>query len=124
MASSVTRIDLFQNPVHNSGDEGNAWLGEMTNLKELFYGQTNFEYNGIPPQISKLTNLVEYDCSFTLYFGGLVGSTFAPLQSLEYLVLSGNAYNTSIPVEIGNLPNLRKLTNIFFSKSLSFFSVF
>ena len=82
MASSVTRIDLFQNPVYNSGDEGNSWLGKMTNLRELFYGQTNFEYNGIPPQIGQLTNLVEYDCSFTLYFGPLNGATFAPLKSL------------------------------------------
>lgn len=108
MKDSVTRIDLFRNSVYNSGDAGNAWLGEMTNLRELFYGQTNFEYNGIPPQIASLTNLVEYDCSFTLYFGPLQGSTFSPLQNLEYLVLSGNSYNTTIPVEIGQLPKLRE----------------
>ena len=33
---------------------------------------------------------------------------FASLLNAEYLVLSGNAYNTSIPIEIGQLPNLRK----------------
>jgi len=115
MAGSVTRIDLFRNSVFNTGDEGNAWLGQMTNLRELFYGQTNFEFNGIPPQIAQLTNLIEYDCSFTLYFGPLNGATFAPLQNLEYLVLSGNAYNTSIPVEIGQLPNLRTYTLLFCS---------
>ncbi|CAB9508224.1 leucine rich repeat [Seminavis robusta] len=110
MASSLTYIDLFRNSVYNSGDAGNAWLGRLTNLRKLFYGQTNFEYkNGIPTQISQLTNLEEYDCSFTRYSGPLVGSTFSPLQNLEYLVLSGNAYNTSIPVEIGNLSNLKFL---------------
>jgi hypothetical protein len=82
MAASITRIDLFRNSIYNSGDAGNAWLGQMTSLKELFYGQTNFEYSGVPPSIGQLTNLVEYDCSFTLYFGPLVGSVFAPLQNL------------------------------------------
>ena len=82
MAGSVKLIDLFRNTVYNSGDEGNAWLGQMTNLERLYYGQTNFEYDGIPPQIGQLTNLIEYDCSFTLYFGGLNGATFAPLQNL------------------------------------------
>ena len=88
MASSITRIDLFRNSVYNSGDEGNGWLGQLTNLRELFYGQTNFEYNGIPPQIGQLVNLIEYDCSFTLYFGPLVGSTFANLQSLGEFIRS------------------------------------
>ena len=85
MAASITRIDLFRNAIYNSGEEGNAWLGKMTNLRELFYGQTNFEYAGIPPAIGQLTNLVEYDCSFTLYFGPLIGSVFAPLQNLGKL---------------------------------------
>jgi len=122
MASSITRMDIFRNSVYNTGVEGNAWLGQLVNLKELFYGQTNFEYNGIPPEIGQLTNLVEYDCSFTLYFGPLQGSTFSNLQSLEYLVLSGNAYNTSIPVEIGSLPNLQFLyvQNAFVDGDLSF----
>lgn len=88
MAGSVKLIDLFRNTVYNTGDEGNAWLGDMVNLERLYYGQTNFEYNGIPPQIASLTNLIEYDCSFTLYFGGLNGATFAPLQNLGmFLVL-------------------------------------
>jgi hypothetical protein len=82
MKNTVTRIDLFRNSIYNTGNEGNDWLGEMTNLRELFYGQTNFEYDGIPPAIGRLSNLVEYDCSFTLYFGPLVGSTFSGLQSL------------------------------------------
>jgi hypothetical protein len=90
MAASITRIDLFRNSIYNSGEEGNAWLGKMTNLKELFYGQTNFEYSGIPPSIGQLTNLVEYDCSFTLYFGPLVGSVFAPLQNLGTRRVAGS----------------------------------
>lgn len=85
MASSLTRLDLFRNSVHNSGDEGHDWLSQLYNLRELYYGQTNFEYSGIPPQISRLENLVEYDCSFTLYFGPLRGSIFESLQNLGML---------------------------------------
>ena len=85
MASSLTHLDLFRNSVYNSGDEGHGWLGRLYNLRVLKHGQTNFEYNGIPPQISRLENLVEYDCSFTLYFGPLQGFVFEGLQNLGTL---------------------------------------
>jgi hypothetical protein len=38
--------------------------------------------------------------------GGLVGSNFAGLNSLEWLVLDGNLYNAPIPKEIGQLDSL------------------
>jgi hypothetical protein len=57
LLTNLKRIDLFDNVIYNSGDEGNAWFGEMTSLEYLFYGSTYFEYDGIPTQISLLTNL-------------------------------------------------------------------
>lgn len=56
----MNRIDLFDNFVWNEGDEGNVWLGEMTSLQYLYYGNTYFEYDGIPPQISNLVNLSKF----------------------------------------------------------------
>jgi hypothetical protein len=56
----MNRIDLFDNFVWNEGDEGNTWLGEMTSLQYLYYGNTYFEYDGIPPQISNLVNLSKF----------------------------------------------------------------
>ena len=84
MADSIRRIDLFNNVVWNPGDEFNAFLGQLSNIEFLFYGSTNFEYPGIPTEIGLLTNLKEYDCSFTLYFGPLrAEQAFAPLQNLR-----------------------------------------
>ena len=88
MASSITRIDIFRNSVYNSGDEGHDWLGRMYNLRQLLYGQTNFEYAGIPPQIARLSNLEEYDCSYTLYFGKLDGRVFERLHNLGRLLFN------------------------------------
>ena len=51
----------------------------------------------------------EYDCSYTLYRGPLLGEPFVGLDSLEYLSLGGNTYNSSVPLEIASLPNLKRL---------------
>jgi len=99
----------------------------------LFYGNTFFQYDGIPTYIGALTNLrtysklyvvyvlacshltlyppsVEYDCSTTLYFGDLRGAIFSKLQKLTYLVLGDNSYNmNTVPTEIITLPQLQYL---------------
>ena len=85
MAPSLIHLDLFNNTVYNTGNEGHAWLGEVWSLQGLYYGSTNFEYDGVPPQIANLTSLKEYDCSITRYSGPLVGSTFASLTNLGTL---------------------------------------
>jgi hypothetical protein len=94
--------------IWNSGDEGHAWLeGLASTLKYLFYGSNNFEYDGIPPIIGKLTNLIEYDCSFCLYHDGpLRGDVLAPLVNMEYMVLGGNNYSSTIPSQLYDMPNL------------------
>jgi hypothetical protein len=51
----------------------------------------------------------EYDCSYTLYRGPLLGEPFIGLDSLEYLSLGGNTYDSSVPLEIASLPNLKRL---------------
>lgn len=68
--------------MYNSGDEGHDWMALLYNLESLYYGQTNFEYEGIPPHIAGLTNLVEYDCSYTLYNGPIEGAILGGLESL------------------------------------------
>ena len=106
MLSSLRRLDIYNNLVYNVGDAGNNWLGEMVSLEQLYMGQTSFQYDGIPPAIGNLVNLVEFDCSYTLYFGPLRGEVFENLNKLEYLYIGGNSFNSSIPSEITNLPNL------------------
>ncbi|CAB9513332.1 leucine rich repeat [Seminavis robusta] len=109
LKNTLEVLDFYQNLFHNIGDAGNHWLGELTNLKELFYARTYMEYDGIPTVIGLLTNLQEYDCSYTLYNGPLVGQTWATLSNLEYLHIGGNRYNSSVPVELALMPKLEYL---------------
>lgn len=106
LAKSLKVLDIYSNYVFNVGDAGNSFLGELTNLEQLYYGTTSFQYNGIPTYIGKLTNLFEFDCSYTLYFGELKAEIFENLNQLEYLYIGGNSFNSSIPTNIGQLPNL------------------
>jgi hypothetical protein len=106
LEDSLNYLDLYNNFLVNVGDEGNAWLGELTNLEYLFYGTNGFQYDGIPTHINRLKKLLEYDCSYNLYFGPLTSNNFVDMPLLNYLSLGGNAYNTSIPETILSLSNL------------------
>jgi hypothetical protein len=106
---SLTYLDLYNNLIHNKGDEGNAWLGELVNLEYLFYGKTSFEYDGVPTEIGLLTNLKEYDFSYSLYFGELPSGMWSGLSDLDFLVMDGNGYNSSLPQDLVELPNLQYL---------------
>lgn len=68
-----------------------------------------FAYDGVPPYISKLKELKILDIAETLFQGDLDGSIFAPLEHLMYLEMGGNAYNSTLPLEIVTLPNLEAL---------------
>jgi len=106
---TLNTIDLYNNMVHNVGDQGNNFLGELTNLEYLYLGTTFFEYDGVPTVLGKLSSLKELDFSFSMYLGSLDGATFSNLSNLRYLVMDGNAYNSSLPLELTQLPNLEYL---------------
>jgi hypothetical protein len=106
LKASLEVLDLYQNVFHNIGEAGNHWLGELFNLRKLFYARTYMEYTGIPTVIGLLTNLEEYDCSYTLYHGPLGGQSWSKLSNLSYLHIGGNRYNSTIPSELASLPNL------------------
>lgn len=60
-------------------------------------------------RLTQLLSTVEYDCSYTLYYGELVDTPFVGLNNLNYLVLSGNVYQSSLPPAVVNLPSLEYL---------------
>jgi Leucine-rich repeat (LRR) protein len=65
---------------------------------------------GVPDAISNLTNLVEFDCSYTYFSGALRPAPFSTLSNLLYLDLEGNFYNSTIPSVLSTLlPNLKYL---------------
>ena len=102
-------IDLYKNPIHNVGEDGNSFFGELTNLEYLYLGSTSVQYDGVPPAFGKLTKLKELDFGNSLYFGKLDGAIFEDLTELKYLVMEGNMYNSPIPSELAGLPNLEYL---------------
>ena len=109
LKDSLRSLDLTDNLVNNIGDSYNSFLGDL-DLQYLYIGSTDFDYDGIPTEIGRLTNLIEFDCSYSLYQGPLRGEVFANMTNLQELVLSGNAYNnSSVPAEIAALPELEKL---------------
>jgi hypothetical protein len=68
----------------------------------LLFGQTALGDN-----LGKLPlNLIEFDCSYSLFSGGLDNDTFDGLDSLKYAVLDGNFFNARIPTVLGRLPEL------------------
>jgi Leucine-rich repeat (LRR) protein len=66
--------------------------------------------------------LYELDCSYTLISGGLTAENFAGLDNLNYIVLDGNYYNSSVPLVFGQLQNLEFLyiADAFISGDLSY----
>lgn len=58
LAFSLRSLNFFNNfYLVTDGDEGNAWIGELSNLRALNFGTTSFEYLGIPIFFEKLANL-------------------------------------------------------------------
>jgi len=109
LKDSILYLDLYNNDVHNVGELGNSFLGEMTKLQYLYLGQTFFENDGIPTGLSKLSNLVELDISFTSWFGPLQADPWSQFNKLEYLVMNGNVFNNTLPEELVQLPKLQYL---------------
>lgn len=54
-------------------------------------------------------NIFEFDCSFTLIDGGLTNANFAGLNKLNWALMDGNAYNSSVPTALASLPELEYL---------------
>eukprot|EP00522_Entomoneis_paludosa_P007891 CAMPEP_0172446544 /NCGR_PEP_ID=MMETSP1065-20121228/6119_1 /TAXON_ID=265537 /ORGANISM="Amphiprora paludosa, Strain CCMP125" /LENGTH=664 /DNA_ID=CAMNT_0013197689 /DNA_START=176 /DNA_END=2170 /DNA_ORIENTATION=- len=107
LKDSLVRLDLFLNFFYNVGEKGNSFLGELHMLQDLNIAQTGFDYDGIPTYLGQLSNLVDLDVSYTLYFGELKPEIFANLPKLEYLYIGGNSYESGIPASFANLNKLQ-----------------
>ena len=64
-------------------------------------------FNGDLPRLPD--SLVNLDIAFAFYSGGLTDANFADLDSLAFLDVDGNAFNSNVPSAIGQLPNLEFL---------------
>jgi Leucine-rich repeat (LRR) protein len=67
-------------------------------------------------------NLVNFDVSFAFFTGGLTDANFQGINTLNFIDVDGNAFNTTVPRVFGTLPNLQflYLSDSFLSGDLSF----
>lgn len=106
LADTLSYLDISGNPVSNKYTEL-SWIEELTELTTLDLHLCNFEWDGLPTYLAKLTKLEVLDVSYTLFFGSLDGSIFQDLTNLIYLDIGGNSYNSSFPLELASLPALK-----------------
>jgi hypothetical protein len=101
-------LDVGTNQVFTDGNIFNEYLGRLTELVDLRYDDTNFQNNpGVPAELANLKKLGFYNAARTLYRGPLSGASFpSDLTELYWIELDFNGFNSSIPLEIGLLPNL------------------
>jgi hypothetical protein len=101
-------LDVGSNQVFTDGVIFNQYLGRLTELSDLRYDDTNFQNNpGVPTEIGNLKKLGFYNAARTLYRGPLTGASFpSDLVDLFWIELDFNGFNSSIPLNIGLLPNL------------------
>jgi Leucine-rich repeat (LRR) protein len=82
-------------------------LGKLTNIVELNL-ESNRLSGSIPPELGKLANLKELLLGSN-QLSGRIPPSLGNLEQLGNLVLSNNQLSGSIPPELGNLPNLQGL---------------
>mmetsp|Transcript_22240 Transcript_22240/g.33084 ORF Transcript_22240/g.33084 Transcript_22240/m.33084 type:complete len:632 (-) Transcript_22240:161-2056(-) len=123
---TLVELDLTSNIIENIGQEGLAWLGELTKLEYLYIGGNYFGYFGLPPFLGNLVELRELDVSYCSFHGPMNAELIFPnTPKLYYLEMGGNGFNSSIPDVIIDLPELERLymDNSFLSGDLSWLSV-
>jgi len=117
-AGNLNRIDLFDNEFLFNNFDNSWWELLGSNFEFLFFQSTSFagSLDRLPP------NIFELDCSFSLIEGGLVDENFDGLNRLNWMLMDGNAYNSSVPSALGRLPNLEFLyiADAFVSGDLSY----
>ena len=84
-------------------------LGNMTQLRELWFGDGNGLTGELPPELSRLTNLEVLDLGYS-DVSGSIPAWLGDLTRLRSLYLDGNQFEGELPEELGNLVELELLT--------------
>eukprot|EP00546_Thalassionema_frauenfeldii_P019656 CAMPEP_0178902404 /NCGR_PEP_ID=MMETSP0786-20121207/4583_1 /TAXON_ID=186022 /ORGANISM="Thalassionema frauenfeldii, Strain CCMP 1798" /LENGTH=690 /DNA_ID=CAMNT_0020573661 /DNA_START=75 /DNA_END=2148 /DNA_ORIENTATION=- len=91
LGEHLVTIDLFDNFYHTCYEYD--WLKDMKALQYFFFGHTAWDANGIPNELSLLTELVQFDCSYTYWSEGPIPvASFNSLNKLEYVDMGNNIY--------------------------------
>jgi hypothetical protein len=146
-AGNLYRLDLFKNEfLYNDNDS--SWVTDLgSNMSKCEINKnsvhhtypTTFSYSfsfvlhliatfivdetSFSGDIPRLPpNLVNFDGSFAFFTGGLTDANFQGINTLNFVDVDGNAFNSTIPKVFGTLPNLQflYLSDAFLSGDLSF----
>jgi len=105
-AGALVSLDIFNNEfMSNNGD--NSWIQDLGSQLGYLYIQNTVFSGALPPNLP--SGLVELDIANSMISGGLQGSTFEKLTSLRFLLMDGVQFDSTIPSEIAQLPNLEYL---------------
>ena len=85
-----------------------AELENLTNLRELWFGDNNGLTGEVPSELSSLTRLEVIDVS-RAGLSGSIPAWLGELRGLRKLYLSGNRFEGEVPAELGSLTNLGAL---------------
>ena len=102
----VTELHLGGNGL--SGDIPSE-LGNLTHLKELWFGDGNNLTGKLPSELSRLTRLEVLDLGGS-EMSGAIPAWLGELSGLRSMYLDGNQFTGEIPAELGNLIRLGLLT--------------
>ncbi|RDY08822.1 putative LRR receptor-like serine/threonine-protein kinase, partial [Mucuna pruriens] len=83
-----------------------AQLGAIASLVDLDLSDNSFAGGGLPPDLTRLRNLRLVMLANSMLTGVLPGRLFAGSLQLQFLVLRGNNFSGSLPVELWSLPRL------------------
>ncbi|XP_031387400.1 receptor-like protein 14 [Punica granatum] len=92
--TSLKHLSIGWNNLNDSIFEGKTSLCELTGLEELDISGNDF-VGSIPPCLSNMTSLYTLGLSDNHFGGAIPPSLFSSHRSLEYISLSGNAFEGS-----------------------------
>ena len=84
-------------------------LGNLTQLRELWFGDGNNLTGELPPELSSLASLEVLDLGYS-DVSGSIPAWLGELTRMRSLYLDGNQFEGELPEELGNLVQLELLT--------------
>ena len=101
----VTRLSLGGNRLRG---EIPPEVGNLTHLRDLWFGDGNHLTGQLPPELSRLTQLEVIDLGGS-QISGAIPAWLGDLTRLRALYLDGNRFSGELPSELGSLSRLELL---------------